>query len=157
MFVLDQKLCSWMMHSFGGHYMRDRGSDLTPILQGRAGFLEMWWPDFLVIRVCYVSRSTTLKSWVSKRVYCWFLSTATKRTYSKRVEIARIWWNMTGYRIFHMNILTLSKIWGQRTDGPWNSAYAHTFSFFLASRVEIVKWISRLQVLYAWYTVVSKL
>ena len=37
--------------------MRDRAVHLTPILQGRALFLKMWWLDFLVIRVCYVSRS----------------------------------------------------------------------------------------------------
>ena len=108
---------------------------------GRAPFFEMWCIDFLVIRVCYVSRSNTLKSWISEKVHGWFLSTDTKRTRSKRVEIAGMWWNMTGYRIFHMNILTLSKIWGHHTDAPWNCAYAHMFSFFLASRFEIGKWI----------------
>ena len=63
-----------------GHYMRDHGSLLTPIWQGRRGFLEMWRLDFLVIRVCYVSRSKALKSWILKKSNCWVLSTATNLT-----------------------------------------------------------------------------
>jgi len=54
-------------------------------------FLEMRRLDFLVIRVRYVLGSNTLKSWVSEKVHDWFLSTAIKRTYSKRVEIAGMW------------------------------------------------------------------
>ena len=98
------------------------------------------------MRVCCVSRSSTPQSWVSESLNGWFLSTDTKRTYSKRVEIAGMWWNMTGYRIFYVQILTLGKIWGQHTEAPWNRAYAHMFSFFLASRFETRKWIWRLQV-----------
>ena len=54
--------------------------------------------------------------------------------------------NMAGHRIFRCQIPTLSKIWGQHTEVPWDSAHAHIFSFFLASIFEIVKWILRLPV-----------
>ena len=57
-------------------------------VQGRAPFLEMRRSDFLVISVWYVSRSNTLKSWVSEIVNDWFLSTDTKRTYLAGVKIA---------------------------------------------------------------------
>jgi hypothetical protein len=50
---------------------------------------------------------------------------------------------MAAYRVFRCQILTLSKIRGQRTEAPWNSTHAHMFSFFLALRFEIVKWIFR--------------
>ena len=50
---------------------------------------------------------------------------------------------MAAYRVFRCQILTLSKVWGQHTEAPWNSTHAHMFSFFLASRFEIVKWIFR--------------
>ena len=78
----------WWNHSL--HYMRDHASCLTPILQGRRVFLKVWWLDFLVIRVCYVSRSKTLKSWISKRSNGSILSTAIKRTYFTRAGITRI-------------------------------------------------------------------
>ena len=72
------------------HYMRDHRCCLTPILQGRRFFLEMWQLDFLVIRLCYVSRSKTLKSWILKKSNGWVLSTAIKRTHSTRAGITRI-------------------------------------------------------------------
>ena len=54
-----------------------------------------------------LSQQTRVKSWVSERCNGWSLSTDIKRTHLTRVEIAGIWSNMTGYRIFHMNILTI--------------------------------------------------
>ena len=53
---------------------------------------------------------------------------------------------MAAYRVFRCQIWTLSKIRGQHTEAPWNSACAHMFSFFLASVFEIGKWILRLGV-----------
>ena len=37
---------------------------------------------------------------------------------------------MAGHRKFCCQILVLSKIWGQHTEAPWNSACAHMFSLF---------------------------
>ena len=71
--------------------MRDHASCLTPILQGRALFLEVWRVDFLVIRVCYVSRSNTLKSWILEKVHDSILSTAIYHTHFKRAGITGIW------------------------------------------------------------------
>ena len=48
--------------------------------------------------------------------------------------------------MFRCQISTLSKIRGQVTEAPWNSACAHMFSFFLASIFEIGKWVLRLGV-----------
>ena len=72
------------------HNMRDHAWCLTPILQGRRVFLEMWWMDFLVIRVCYVSRSKTLKSWILKKLNGGVLSTAINYTHPARAEITGI-------------------------------------------------------------------
>ena len=73
------------------HYMRDHASCLTPILQGRRVFLEMWRLNFLVSRVCYVSRSNTLKSRILKKSHGWVLSTAINYTHPVRAEITGIW------------------------------------------------------------------
>ena len=53
---------------------------------------------------------------------------------------------MAAYRVFRCQISALSKIRGQLTEVPWNSACAYMFSFFLASIFEIGKWILRLGV-----------
>ena len=71
--------------------MRDHGCCLTPILQGRRFFFEMWRLNFLVIRVCYVSRSNTLKSWILKKSHAWVLSTVINYTHPARAEITGIW------------------------------------------------------------------
>ena len=60
--------------------------------------------------------------------------------------LAWICMNVVGYWTFHVKISTLSQIWGQHTEAAWNSACTHVLSFFLASRIEIRKWILRLQV-----------
>ena len=72
------------------HYMRDHGLCLIPILQGRRVFLEMWGFDFLVTIVCCVSRSNTLKSWISKKSHGPILSNAIKRSPPRELAIAGI-------------------------------------------------------------------
>ena len=90
-FFRANNLCGVIERSlFKIHYMRDHGCCLTPILQGRRGFLEMWCLDFLVIRVCYVSRSKTLKSWILKKSNDWVLSTVINYTHPARAEITGI-------------------------------------------------------------------
>ena len=60
-------------------------------MRGRRVFLKMWRVDFLVIRVCYVSRSNTLKSWILEKFHDSILSTAIQHTHFKRAGITRIW------------------------------------------------------------------
>ena len=74
-----------------GHYMRDHGWCLTPILQDMRGFLETWPLQFLVIRVGCVSRSNPLKSWILKKSNVWVLSTVINYTHPARAEITGIW------------------------------------------------------------------
>ena len=119
---------------------------IPPMKRSKSNYLKILSNDFLVIRVCYVSRSNTLKSWISERIIIAFLRSRAFHTHFSRAEITGICMNMVGYWIFRMKISTLSQIWGQHTEAPWNSTCAHMFSFFLASRFEVWKWILRLQV-----------
>ena len=73
------------------HYMRDYAWCLTPTLQGRRIFLEMWWLNFLVIRVCYVSRPNAIKYWILKKSHDWVLSTVINCTHPARAEITWLW------------------------------------------------------------------
>ena len=83
----------WTIHTSyrSIYYIRDHAWCLTPILQGRRGFLEMWGSDFLVIRVCYASRSKSLRSWILKKSDGWVLSTVINYTHPARAEITGIW------------------------------------------------------------------
>ena len=92
-FLIRSVFDSWnTLEGYRGlHYMRDHAWCLTPILQGSRDFLEMWRLNFLVPRVCYVSRPNTLKSWILKKSNGWVLSTVINYTHPARAEITGIW------------------------------------------------------------------
>ena len=122
--------------------MQDHAWCLTPMLQGSRDSLEVWSLNFLVMRVWYVSRSNTLDLKEISQLsfeHCYQLHTPRESWNHRNMHMA-------GHRIFRCQILTLSKVWGKRTEAPWNPTHAHMFSFFLASRIEIGKWILRLPV-----------
>ena len=59
-------------------------------VRGKANFLKVWGLNFLVIRVCYVSRSDSLKSWILTKSHDSILRTAINCTHFTRAGITGI-------------------------------------------------------------------